>query len=592
MEKTESKQKKIKGISLSPGVAMGRAVILENSLIKPIWKNINEKDIENEYEKLDSAIAICIKELEQIIKRLKSQKELENAKIIEAQLAILQDKTFIKEMKTEVEKQKYNIEWVVYKTIEKYVDKFSELEDEYLRQRALDIKDVGNRILKKLTLIEDVPMVENSGDEEIILVTSELFPSFATEMKLKNMVAIITKLGNITSHAAILARSMAIPAISGIDYSVNDIANEDYLIVDAHHGNVYQNPTEATIQKYEALHEKDIQIVQDLQQYKNVPTKSKDGIRIHLQANISKVDDVYNALQQGAEGIGLYRTEFLFLSHKKMPTEKEQFENYKKIVTLMEDRTVVIRVLDVGGDKNISYLNMPIEPNPFMGYRSIRFLLNHEEVFLPQLKAIYRAGAYGKVRLLIPMVTKLEEVYKIKELCKKAQDQLTKEGKDFDETIRIGIMIEVPLAALNLENMLQEVDYISIGSNDLYQYLCATDRSNDRMSYLYNTPDPTFLSFLFEIIQKCKDMDKKASICGEIAGQPKYLLPLLSMGFEFLSMSSSFIPMIKKMILDTNLSDCNHLMEEIKQTKTATELNEYLHKIILENYAYSELFDI
>lgn len=482
---------------------------------------------------------------------------------------LLEDEELENEI-TDIIKSKKTADYAVHQVIEEQATALEGLDDEYLKERAADVRDIGNRLLKNIL---GMPIIDLSAiAEEVILVSKDLTPSETAQLNLKKVLGFITDIGGRTSHTSIMARSLEIPAVVGTGNATENIKSDDYLILDAVNNTIYLNPSEEDIERMKEVRDDYLAEKAELAKLKDLPAVTLDGHQVEVCANIGTVRDMPGAERNGAEGVGLYRTEFLFMDRDSLPTEEEQFRAYKEVAQAMPDEAIIVRTMDIGGDKDLPYMNLPKEENPFLGWRAIRICLDRREILDTQLRAILRASVFGKLRIMFPMVISVEEVRELNKIVDEMKQQLRDEQKPFDETIEVGIMVETPAAAVNARHIAKEVDFFSIGTNDLTQYTLAVDRGNELISHLYNPMSPAVLNLIKQVIDASHAEGKWTGMCGELAGDERATLLLLGMGLDEFSMSSIAIPRIKKLIRNTHYEDAKALAEQALAQPTATEL--------------------
>ncbi|TZE82946.1 phosphoenolpyruvate--protein phosphotransferase [Calorimonas adulescens] len=546
----------MRGIKASPGIAIGQAYLLQKDI--KIEKATVE-DRKKELARLDEAIAASIGQLKRIMDKVAKEMGENAATIFDAHIMILEDPEFIPEIRSYIEKEGTSAEYAVAEVVKKYAEMFDAMKDTYLKERAADIKDVGNRIISNLRgQIYDLSEIPNGT----IVVARDLSPSDTAQMDKSKVEAFLTDEGGKTSHTAIMARTMEIPAVVGLGDVTHQVKDGDIVIVDGNEGEVYLNPDNDTLSLYMKKKEEYEEYKEKLKSLTTLPALTRDGRKVELEANIGTPKDVEAALSNGAEGIGLFRTEFLYMDRNNLPTEDEQFEAYKKVVTSMGCKRVTIRTLDIGGDKDIPYLGLEKEENPFLGWRAIRFCLDRPEIFKTQLRAILRASAYGKVSIMYPMISDIEEVRKANKLLEEAKSELRSNGIPYDLNIEVGIMVEIPSAALTADILAREVDFFSIGTNDLTQYTLAVDRGNQRVRGYYNYFQPGVLRLIKYCIEQAHKHGIYTAMCGEMAGDPEATKILLGLGLDVFSMSASSIPLVKDVIRNTTMEEARALAEK------------------------------
>ena len=570
----------ITGIPASPGIVFGKALVLKEEKIVLDFQKISEDQIDAEVARFYAGREAAVEQLNSIHQRaLKSLGE-EKAAIFEGHLMILEDEELEEEIIDYLHSNKVNASVAASKIIDQQVEMLSEIDDEYLKERAGDIRDIGNRLIKNILGMHIVDL----GDitEESILVAYDLTPSETAQLNLEKVLGFITDIGGRTSHTSIMARSLELPAIVGTNDVTARVNTGDYLILDAVNNRVYVNPTQAEIDELKTLEAKLAEEKAELAKLKDLPAVTLDGHKVEVVANIGTIRDCEGAHRNGAEGVGLYRTEFLFMDRDQLPSEEEQFIAYKEVVEAMEGRLVVLRTMDIGGDKELPYLNLPKEMNPFLGWRAIRIALDRREILRAQLRAVLRASAFGKLAVMFPMIISVEEIRELKSVLETLKAELRAEGKAFDENIQVGVMVETPSAAVNAKFLAKEVDFFSIGTNDLTQYTLAVDRGNELISHLYNPMSPSVLGLIKQVIDASHAEGKWTGMCGELAGDERATLLLLGMGLDEFSMSAISVPRIKKLIRHVNYQEVKALADEVLQKPTAAEIEQLIQAFLAE----------
>jgi phosphoenolpyruvate-protein phosphotransferase (PTS system enzyme I) len=534
-----------KGIAASKGYSIGKVFLKEDKEIKIESRKVD--DVKEEISRFKTALEASKKQLEEI--KAKAEKEVgaDKAAVFDSHIMLLDDPEFAGSIEGKIENDSVNAEKALSDVVEMYIATFAAMEDEYLRERGADVKDVGKRILANLTgNISGMSELE----ENTVIVAHDLTPSDTAQLDKNKVIAFLTDIGGRTSHSAIMSRTLEIPAVVGMKDITSSVKNGDTIIVDGIEGVAIINPDEKTIKEYEAKREAYEKEKAELKKLINVETKTKDGKRILVAGNIGKPQDVDQVIKNGADAIGLFRTEFLYMDRDEMPAEEEQFEAYKYVLEKMGDKPVVIRTLDIGGDKKLSYLPLPEEMNPFLGYRAIRLCLDRHDIFKVQLRALLRASIYGNLKIMFPMISSLEEIVQAKEVINECKEELKKEGKKYSDDIEIGIMVEIPAAAVNSEELAKHVDFFSIGTNDLIQYTLAADRMNEKVSYLYNPMHPAVLKLIQMTIESAHKAGKWCGMCGEMAGDERAIPTLTKYGLDEFSMSASSILKAKQLIME------------------------------------------
>lgn len=582
-EKKQSQSKKqiqLKGIPAAPGIVIGKAYVFGTEEISPASRNIAEKDIPSEISRFKEALKETRVEILAIERRISKEMGLDHGRIFSAHLLVLEDPVLVQEVITRLKKKKKNIEFVFAEVLNKYIAALSEAKDEYLRDRITDITDVGRRILKNLSGIEERSLEDL--DEKAIIIAYDLSPSDTAMMHKGRVLGFATDIGGRTSHTAIMAKSLEIPAIVGLESVTNIIKNGDQVILDGTHGVVIVNPTKSFLEKYQKERKKYENIEDELHELKTLSGETLDGKKIIVAGNIELPEDVASVLSHGAEGIGLYRTEYFYMNRRDLPSEEEQFNAYKSVASRIKPNYVVIRTLDLGGDKFLSQLEVPREMNPFLGWRAIRFCLARPDIFKSHLRAILRASAYGNLRLMYPMISGVTELRQANEMLKEVKVALRKEGIAFDEDMPIGAMIEVPSAAITSNILAKEADFFSIGTNDLIQYSLAVDRVNEKIAYLYEPAHPAVLRLIKMIIDNGHKEGIPVSLCGEMAGDISLTMILIGLGLDEFSTSPIAVPEVKKIVRSIKYTDARAVAEKALTFTTGKEVQDFARKKLRE----------
>ncbi|CAL4318195.1 Phosphoenolpyruvate-protein phosphotransferase [Buchnera aphidicola (Periphyllus testudinaceus)] len=566
----------ISGISASPGIVFGKALLFKEKKIKINKLKISKKNIEKEIKKFLKARKKSEIQINKIKIQAKKKFGKKKSSIFESHILILQDEEFEKEIINLIKKKKISAEFAVEKTIQKQIKTLENIQDEYLKNRSIDIRDIGNRLLQNILNIKFIDL--NNITKKIILITNDLTPSQTAQMNLKKVIGFATNLGGRTSHTSIMARSLEIPAIVGIKNITKKVKNNDFLILDSINNKIIINPTKENIKKFKKEKKIYIKNQKKLISLTNLSARTKDGKKIKIGSNIGSYDDAVKSKKYGSEFIGLYRTEFLFMGRNNFPSEEEQFQAYKAVAKKMIGKKIVIRTMDIGGDKNLSYMNFPKEENPFLGWRAIRVSIDKTNILHDQLIAILRASAFGKFKIIFPMIISIEEIKFLKKEIKKIKKELQRKKINFDKKIKLGVMIETPASAIISKHLAKEVDFFSIGTNDLTQYTLAVDRGNDRISQLYQTMSPSVLYLIKKVIKASHKEKKITGICGELASNKKYIALLIGMGIDELSMSSISIPEIKNIIRKINFMKARKLAKKILKQPTVKKVKKLIQK--------------
>ena len=535
----------IKGIPASKGYAIGHAVVKDH--IEVVISERLIEDIQAEKERFYKAIEVSKTQIMDII--VKTAKELgaDKAEVFQSHIMILEDPELVSAVEDIIQNSKVNCEKALEDVIQGYLAIFESMDDEYMRERAADIKDISGRLQGNLA--GGKPSAVENLKADTIIVAHDLTPSDTAQLDRSKVIAFLTDIGGKTSHSAIMARTLEIPAIVGLKDITVSVKDGDLLIVDGTLGIVIINPSSDEIKEYKEIKEKFEKDREALKTLKDVKTVTKEGKFIEIAGNIGSPEDVNKVIENGGDGVGLFRTEFLYMDRDNMPSEEEQYTSYKYVLEKMKDKPVVIRTLDIGGDKKLSYLEMPEEMNPFLGYRAIRLCLDRKDIFKPQLRALLRASVYGNLKIMFPMISSLSEIKEAKSILSECRDELTREGFVVKSGIEVGIMIEIPAAAIMAEELAKHVDFLSIGTNDLIQYTLAADRMNEKVSYIYDPGHPAVLRLIKMAIEGAHKAGKWCGMCGEMAGDETYIPVLLEYGLDEFSMSASAILNAKKTIL-------------------------------------------
>ena len=558
----------LKGKGVSNGIGFGRVVILENEEIK-----VTQFKIENPEEEVKffyKAFNEVIEETEKLISKLSGTE----ADIMQAYLTIMQDPSLIAETISMIENEKYNAGYATEVGFDTIIQMFKSMEDAYMAARSADIEDIKNRVLAKI-VGKEVVNLSNLAPNTII-VSKELTTSDTAKLDFKNIAGIITEFGGKTSHVSIMARNHEIPAIVNIEHIMQVFRKDDNIVINGTTGEVYINPSETELNKLQLLKNELSKEKEELEKYKSEKTITRDNYKVDLVANIGVPEDVELVIESTAEGIGLFRSEFLYMDSKTLPTEEEQFIAYKKVAEKMKNKPVIIRTLDVGGDKNIEYLDLKKEDNPFLGYRAIRISLTNVALFKTQLRAILKASVYGKVWIMLPMISSIEELRDAKNIIEDVKKDLDNKNIKFDPNIKVGIMIEVPSAALIAENLAKECDFFSIGTNDLIQYTVAVERGNEKVANLYTKYHPGVIKLIKMAIDGAHKAGILCGMCGEAAGDSLYIPLMLGLGLDEFSMNSSKILKARKIISSITYKECKELANKALKMSLADDIEKLL----------------
>ena len=566
--------KTYKGIGASDGVAVAKAYILDQHAIKITTDLI--KDVNKEIEIYEQSIKKSTIQIQDIRAIAKERLGESKAEVFDAHIQIVNDPEIINEVKKTIQTTSTNAPYVVDKVYERYREVFTSMADAYFKERAADVQDVKKRILANLLnlTLPDITDIK----EEVIVITYDLSPSETALLNPKYVKGFVTAVGGRTSHAAIMARTMEIPAILGINGIVTDVKQNDIVAINGITGEVKINP--ANREEWQSKIKSYYDEKERLKQFIGKPSITIDGHKIHIESNIGKPADINSSLKLGAEGVGLFRTEFLYMDNTHWPTEEEQYQAYKYVLEQDKDKLIVIRTLDIGGDKKLSYFTFPVELNPFLGYRAIRVSLDKLNIFKTQMRALGRASVYGRLAIMFPMIATLDEFDRAKQFTLECFDELKKEGIQVANNIQIGMMVEIPSAAVLADKFAQYVDFFSIGTNDLIQYTFACDRMSPSVAYLYQPNNPSLLNLIKNVVDAAHKYKKWAGMCGEMAGDSMSIPLLLGLGIDALSMSSTSIPKARMIVNSLNYHECEKLSNEAIDFRNQTEVNDLVKKFL------------
>ncbi|MFH1772199.1 MAG: phosphoenolpyruvate--protein phosphotransferase [Candidatus Omnitrophota bacterium] len=576
---------KLKGIAASGGIGISKSVLLGREEFIIPKRKISHEDISREIYRLEEVLIDTRKEISSLQKRIADELGFDHGKIFEAHMLVLEDRVLIEDIIQHIKIKKVNVDYAFSQSIKKYIDTLLKLDDEYLRERVIDIEDVSRRVLRKLLKKEEVSLDKLKG--RVVVVSRDLSPSQTATLPRDKIVGFVTDVGGRTSHAAIIARSLGIPAVVGVEVATKTISSQDTVIVDGSEGLVIVNPTEKVLHDYQKRIQKIHRDSKAVHVFKR--TLTKEDRKIVVSANIELPEELGMISDFGAEGIGLYRTEYMFLGRRDLPNEEEQYKAYLSAAKKVRPHSVIIRTIDIGGDKFLSQYQVPGEMSPFLGWRAIRFCLAHPDIFKIQLRAILRASSEGNVKVMFPMISGIEELLEAKRLINDCKKDLRKSKNSFDENISIGTMIEVPSAALTADTLAKESDFFSIGTNDLIQYCLAVDRVNEKVAYLYEPGHPAVLSLIKKIIDSAHKNNIWVGMCGEMSGEPLFAFLLLGLGLDEFSMPVPLVPRIKELLSMVNINDAKEAAKGIINLHTAKEVVKYLQEslkaILKDDYA-------
>jgi phosphoenolpyruvate-protein phosphotransferase (PTS system enzyme I) len=569
---TNRMTRQLSGIAASPGIAIAKAFRLNNAHYEPIPDKVADVNIET--ARFRQAVEEAKAELEQIRTITEQRMGAAKAEIFEAHLLLLEDPDLIDAIIENIEGESINAQYALYEVANNFIEMLSSMDNELLRERAADVRDVSGRIMSRLRGVSYAAV--SAINEPCVLIAEDLTPSDTAQLNLDYVLGFITEIGSRTSHSAIMARSLEVPAIVGAGAAVADIETGTMIVMDALEGSVIIDPTDAELEAYQARKATYDKRRKELRKLLDQPTLSLDGHRVELAANIGSVEDLQKVLANGAEGIGLFRTEFLYMGRSALPSEEEQFQVYKHVLERMNNKPVVIRTLDIGGDKELPYMKLPVESNPFLGLRAIRLCLNKQDLFRTQLRALLRASSYGQLKIMFPMIAVIEELREAKRLLQEEKAKLVQEGVKVSDTIEVGIMVEVPAAALAAEYLAKEADFFSIGTNDLIQYTMAADRMNETVSYLYQPCHPSILRLIHMVIWAAEKEGKWVGMCGEMAGDETAIPILLGMGLHEFSMSASSILPARALIKQLSHREWAGYTEQVLSMSSQASIHEFV----------------
>ncbi len=566
-----------KGTSASSGIGIGRAAIVEE--VQLVIKQETVADPEAELKRFKGALEISMKDTESLAADLATRVGEKEAEILQGHIMLLSDPMLTGEIENNIKNDKMCSEYAIELVCNMYADMFASMGDELMQQRATDMRDIKTRMQKVLMGVQSVDIASLPAGS--VIVAKDLTPSMTAGINPENVTGIVTELGGRTSHSAILSRALEIPAVVAVEGLLDSVKNGDYVVLDGSTGEVYVNPEEPVIAEYEAKRDAFLKDKKELDQYIGKPSVTRDGVHVEIVANIGKPEDVDKVLQYDGEGVGLFRTEFLFMDRSAMPTEEEQFEAYKKVAAAMNGKPVIIRTLDIGGDKEIPYMGLEKDENPFLGYRAIRFCLDRkEDIYKPQLRALLRASAFGNIRIMVPMVTCIEEYREAKALVEEMKAELDAKGIAYKKDIQVGIMVETAAASLIADIFAKEADFFSIGTNDLTQYTMSVDRGNKKVSYLYSTFNPAVLRSIRHIIACGRQAGIMVGMCGEAASDPMMIPLLLAFGLGEFSMSASAILRARKMVTSYSVEELQAVADKAMSFATAAEVEQYMKEFV------------
>ncbi len=565
---------KLKGVGVSRGVGIGKVLMLRKDELSVPKRKISYDGISREIYRLEEALIATRREISDLQKKISKEIGFDHGRIFEAHFLVLEDRVLIEDVIKQIKNKRINVECAFSQSIKKYVDTLLRLDDEYLRERVVDIEDIARRVLR--VMLKEKGLTLGELKEKVIIVAHDLAPSQTASLPKEKILGFVTDIGGRTSHTAIIARTLRIPAVVGVEVATENIRLGDKVIVDGSSGTVIAQPTEKILKEYQKKSNLYAKEARAIHIPKVLRARTVDGQERIISANIELPEELPLVKKYGAEGVGLYRTEYIFLGRRDLPSEEEQYKAYSRVAKEVNPHPVIIRTIDIGGDKFLSQPEVPQEMSPFLGWRAIRFCLARTDVFKAQLRAILRASAEGNVKIMFPMISGIEELKSAKNILKECKQELKKEGKRFDDNISIGTMIEVPSAALTADVLAKESDFFSIGTNDLIQYSLAVDRGNEKVAYLYESGHPAVLKLIKNVIDVAHQNKIWVGMCGEMSGEPLFAFLLLGMGLDSFSMSSPLIPKVKELISKVTLEEAQKSTVKALVLSTSKEVEKYL----------------
>ncbi len=583
MSKLKGKEENItiKGVAASPGIAIGEVRIFDEEKIIIPRRKISKEEVAAEIKRYEDALVKTKEELKILQEKFNKTVNKEELDFFKVHIMIVEDPYLKDSVITEIADHFKNSEWALYSVMRKHIQTLENIEDEYLKERVADLYDISKRIMRYLLKKNKASL--SSLEKPVIILARDLSPTDTADMNKEKILGIVTEEGGRTSHTAIVSRALEIPSVVGVQSILNRVKDNDIAIVDGNNGVVILNPSETTLKEYKTAKSIFEKYSHELQQLKFLDAETIDKKKYILAGNIEIKEEIESVISHGGRGIGLFRTEFLYLNNKQIPTEEDLFVIFKEAVEKISPDPVVFRTLDIGGDKVGDSFSLSKEINPFLGYRAIRFCMENPDIFYPQIRAILRASNYGNAKIMFPMISSVDEIVRIKEIIKDIKKDLKKEGIKFDDNIPIGAMIEIPSAALSIDVIAKEVDFVSIGTNDLVQYTLAVDRNNQKISYLYEPFHPAVIKLINDVVRIAHKNKVEVHVCGELAADPMAVLLFVGMRVDELSMSAIAIPEIKKVIRSIKYSDARLLVSDVLKMNTSTEIKEHIRNFIKEH---------
>ncbi len=567
-----------RGISASPGIVIGPAFVRDDERLHVSRKLIEPSQVEAEVERFKKALADTARELRAIKTDIAKRMGEDHARIFDAHLLILDDQMLVDETSAAIKNERQNAAAAFERVINNVIASIAGIEDQYLKERTIDVQDVKKRVLR--TLIGKDTRTVNRPTELSVLVAHDLAPSDTAQLDRRTVLGYVTDLGGRMSHTAIIARSQGLPAVVGLENLVNRVETGDTIIVDGNAGSVIVNPTSETIEQYQNEMARFSELEEQLLTLTGYPAQTLDGRAFTLSANLDSADEVESVIDHGGQGVGLFRTEYYFISQEYLPSEEDQYKVYRQVVQGMGGRPVVIRTLDIGGDKIASYLHRSPELNPFLGWRGIRFCLTRTDIFKTQLRAIYRASAHGNIKIMFPMISQIEEIERAKEICAEVREDLVKKRYKVADNVPLGIMVETPAAVAMADQFAREIDFFSIGTNDLIQYTMAVDRGNSKIAHLYQHLQPSILRLLRLTVEAARKRKIPVSVCGEMAGDRLSVPILVGLGIDEFSVSPIVIPEVKRIIRSVTFDECRALLRRVSRYRTTQEIENEIESLL------------
>lgn len=581
-DQNQKQERRYQGLGVSPGIARGTVFLYRTDEEEVPVRRITEEEIPGEIARFEAALIQTRAQILEMQAKISEAIGAKDASIFDAHLLVVEDRTLIDEVLRTLSRDQFNVEHIFHNVASRYAQTLSEIDDVYLRERALDINDVARRVLQNLQGKANRSL--SSVTTAHVLVAHNLTPSDTALLNRALVLGFATDVGSRTSHTAIMARSLGIPAVVGLHKASIELASGDHVLLDGYNGLLVVNPSDQTLWEYGELEIKKEAVQETLEQLRETSSTTRDGRHVILSANIELPEEMENVVSSGAEGVGLYRTEFFYINKSSLPDEDEQYESYRKVAEAARPNTIIIRTLDLGGDKFMSALELPGEMNPFLGWRAIRFCLENVEIFKTQLRAILRASAVGNVKMMYPMISGLTELRRANDLLNQCRQELREKGIPIDENMEVGAMIEVPSAAITADTLAREVSFFSIGTNDLIQYSIAVDRVNERIAHLYEPTHPAIMRLIKMVVDAAHAHNRWVGVCGEMAGEVMFTPLLLGLGVDELSTSPAQVPRVKRAVQSLDIGECLQMVEQARRLETSEEIASLCLAMAQKNY--------